>query len=182
MGSLQIDPGGTEARGSSWDRCRLIPEGSHTVAGGRRAAAHPRNECTNAVRSRRDRRHVCDRVAVGGLAHVRGPGVFAALKPPATVCDRVAVGGREFRWDQAKAASASFSASGIRTSPEMSFGRRVSRSSEQACHGMGTLNSWSMKTLGTKPLSLRLKRLGTFSSRCFESTQISLTSAKMTLA
>lgn len=86
------------------------------------------------------------------------------------------------RWDQAKAASASFSASGIRSSPEMSFGRRVSRSSEQACHGMGTLNSWSMKTLGTKPLSLRLKRLGTFSSRCFESTQISLTSAKMTLA
>jgi hypothetical protein len=64
----------------------------------------------------------------------------------------------------------------------MSFGRRVSRSSEQACHGMGTLNSWSMKTLGTKPLSLRLKRLGTFSSRCFESTQISLRSAKMTLA
>jgi hypothetical protein len=88
------------------------------------------------------------------MAHVRCPGVFAALKPPATVFDPVGIetrnhtsfpgvvaaldprlpymtalrSGGESRWDQAKAASASFSASGIRSSPEMSFGRRVSRS------------------------------------------------------
>ncbi len=65
-GSMREDPVGIEALGSHWDRCRLIPEGSHTVAGGRRAAAHPRNSRTNAHRSRRDRRHICDRVAVGG--------------------------------------------------------------------------------------------------------------------
>ena len=41
--SVGEDPIGSEARGSRWDRCRLIPEGSNRVAGGRRAAAHPRN-------------------------------------------------------------------------------------------------------------------------------------------
>ncbi len=64
--SVGENPVGSDARGSHWDRCRLIPEGSHTVAGGCRAAAHPRNARTNAHRSRRDRRWICDRVAVGG--------------------------------------------------------------------------------------------------------------------
>jgi hypothetical protein len=83
LGALQIDPGGISygSQGSS-------------RSGAPRERAHER--ATIPEGSQMDMRPRCGR----RLAHVRGPGVFAALKPPATVCDRVAVGGGESRWER----------------------------------------------------------------------------------